>query len=385
MRCGISSCRIGTATPSATSRRSTSTRTIWRPSRRQTPVGNAVACRVRLPGACATADDRPERQPLRGRLRCARPRRRHGRHGQDSANAWAIRSTGSSPTSRRPRLTAFFADPHRRSLATAAATRRRASSMTSSVYFRVAKSLSLRRRSRARPTSAICGRGERTEDPARASAIPTASAARSRRSCRPSRARCRKAVPISRAALDRQRLDHLQQQRQTGPPIRAVLQRLARLRVRRDRGVSPILFYDPVERVVATLHPDHTYEKVAFDPWRQTITWDVNDTVLSDPRTDPDVGDYFVRLPANDYLPTWYQERIDGQKGPRKRPPRRKPRSMPRRRPPPISTLSAGSFFPLPTTVWPTVAILTPAIMRRRSTRDIQPGRCSTSKATSAQ
>ena len=44
-------------------------------------------------------------------------------------------------------------------------------------------------------------------------------------------------------------------------------------------GVSPILFYDPVERVVATLHPNHTYEKVVFDPWRQA-TWDVNDTVL---------------------------------------------------------------------------------------------------------
>ena len=36
-----------------------------------------------------------------------------------------------------------------------------------------------------------------------------------------------------------------------------------------DTGVSPVLFYDPVERVVATLHPNHTYEKVVFDPWRQ--------------------------------------------------------------------------------------------------------------------
>ena len=43
-------------------------------------------------------------------------------------------------------------------------------------------------------------------------------------------------------------------------------------------GVSPVLFYDPVERVVATLHPNHTWEKVVFDPWRQE-TWDVNDTV----------------------------------------------------------------------------------------------------------
>jgi RHS repeat-associated protein len=79
-------------------------------------------------------------------------------------------------------------------------------------------------------------------------------------------------------------------------------------------GVSPILFYDPLERVVATLHPNDTYEKVVFDPWRQT-SWDVNDTVLFDPRTDPDVQDFFVRLPERDYLPTWYQERIAGDLG----------------------------------------------------------------------
>jgi RHS repeat-associated protein len=79
-------------------------------------------------------------------------------------------------------------------------------------------------------------------------------------------------------------------------------------------GVSPILFYDPVERVVATLHPNNIYEKVVFDPWRQT-SWDVNDTVLFDPRTDPDVQDFFVRLPEREYLPTWYRERIDGALG----------------------------------------------------------------------
>jgi RHS repeat-associated protein len=71
-------------------------------------------------------------------------------------------------------------------------------------------------------------------------------------------------------------------------------------------GVSSTLFYDPVERVVATLHPNHTYEKVVFDPWKQD-TWDVNDTVLQeDPKHDPDVGGFFQRLPDVDYLPTWY-------------------------------------------------------------------------------
>ena len=79
-------------------------------------------------------------------------------------------------------------------------------------------------------------------------------------------------------------------------------------------GVSSTLFHDPVERVVATLHPNHTFEKVVFDPWQQ-ITFDVNDTVTFDPKTDLDVGEFFSRLPDGDYLKTWYQQRINGAKG----------------------------------------------------------------------
>jgi RHS repeat-associated protein len=80
-------------------------------------------------------------------------------------------------------------------------------------------------------------------------------------------------------------------------------------------GVSPVFFYDPVERVVATLHPNHTWEKVFFNPWRQE-TWDVNDTVLvADPKIDPDVGDFFSRLLNADYLPTWHAQRQGGVLG----------------------------------------------------------------------
>jgi RHS repeat-associated protein len=86
-------------------------------------------------------------------------------------------------------------------------------------------------------------------------------------------------------------------------------------------GVSPVLFYDPAERVVATLHPNHTWEKVVFDPWQQA-TWDVNDTVVKrdlatgtsttfDPKTDADIGGFFSRLPDADYLPTWHALRTD--------------------------------------------------------------------------
>jgi RHS repeat-associated protein len=80
-------------------------------------------------------------------------------------------------------------------------------------------------------------------------------------------------------------------------------------------GVSSILFYDPLQRAIATLHPNHTYEKVVFDPWRQEMS-DVNDTVLqADPAQDSDVGGFLGKVPHADYLPTWYGRRIEEQMG----------------------------------------------------------------------
>ena len=95
-------------------------------------------------------------------------------------------------------------------------------------------------------------------------------------------------------------------------------------------GVSPTLFYDPLERLVATLHPNHTYEKEVFDPWRQEF-WDANDTIHPDhqwdpqtpndlpdptfnPEDDTDVGQFFQALLGEDYLPTWYNLRMDPAK-----------------------------------------------------------------------
>ncbi|WP_229426933.1 SpvB/TcaC N-terminal domain-containing protein [Massilia atriviolacea] len=90
-------------------------------------------------------------------------------------------------------------------------------------------------------------------------------------------------------------------------------------------GVSPVLFYDPAGRVVATLYPNHTYDKVLFDPWRQA-SYDVNDTCAArharsgDPRTDPDVAGHMARHftalgpEAADWR-SWYAERIDGALG----------------------------------------------------------------------
>jgi RHS repeat-associated protein len=89
-----------------------------------------------------------------------------------------------------------------------------------------------------------------------------------------------------------------------------------------ENGVSPVLFYDPAERVIATLHPNHTYEKVVFDAWQQKI-WDVNDTVApkndetGDPRTDLHIAgyvkDYFAAQPNS--WQTWFAARAGGQMG----------------------------------------------------------------------
>jgi len=85
----------------------------------------------------------------------------------------------------------------------------------------------------------------------------------------------------------------------------------------RRAGVSSVVFYDPVERVVATLHPDSTFEKTVFGAWQEQ-TWDANDTVLiADPRRDADVGDVFRRLlgPAGGAFTSWYDRRIGGTWG----------------------------------------------------------------------
>ena len=83
-------------------------------------------------------------------------------------------------------------------------------------------------------------------------------------------------------------------------------------------GVTPILCYDPLDRVVATLHPNSTYEKVVFDPWRQQ-TWDVNDTVMvANPRLlaqEPHVAGHFTRLLGDSAYASWHDRRIDGQSG----------------------------------------------------------------------
>lgn len=78
------------------------------------------------------------------------------------------------------------------------------------------------------------------------------------------------------------------------------------------QGVSPYLFYDPLGRVVATLKPDRSWEKVVFDAWQQSA-YDAHDTVLiADPSADRDVGRFFQLLTPSEWSPTWHAERIAG-------------------------------------------------------------------------
>ena len=98
-------------------------------------------------------------------------------------------------------------------------------------------------------------------------------------------------------------------------------------------GVSPVIFYDPLGRAVATLHPNNTYEKVVFDNWHQT-NYDTNDTCApkidsdatksqtGDPRSDPDIRHYvdkYVKQLEKDHpnWQAWYQQRIAGTLGKR--------------------------------------------------------------------
>ena len=43
-------------------------------------------------------------------------------------------------------------------------------------------------------------------------------------------------------------------------------------------GITPVIYYDPPQRVIRTDLPDGTFSRLEFDPWWQA-TWDQNDTV----------------------------------------------------------------------------------------------------------
>ncbi len=70
-------------------------------------------------------------------------------------------------------------------------------------------------------------------------------------------------------------------------------------------GVTPVMYYDPLGRLIKTEMPDGTFSKVEFDQWH-TKTYDANDTVLM--KTIDENG---IELEHT----KWYLDRINGGMG----------------------------------------------------------------------
>jgi RHS repeat-associated protein len=49
-----------------------------------------------------------------------------------------------------------------------------------------------------------------------------------------------------------------------------------------ETGVTPVMYYDALDRLVKTKMPDATFSRIDFDSWKQTIA-DPNDTILDSP------------------------------------------------------------------------------------------------------
>lgn len=64
---------------------------------------------------------------------------------------------------------------------------------------------------------------------------------------------------------------------------------------------------DPLDRVVGSLNPDHTWQKVRHTPWSAEIYGTGDNVLVEDPSQDADVGFGFKALEKESYLPTWYQ------------------------------------------------------------------------------
>lgn len=79
-------------------------------------------------------------------------------------------------------------------------------------------------------------------------------------------------------------------------------------------GVRSTLFYDPLARLVATLNPNKTFEKIVFNSWSQE-SWDVNDMILIDAAKDSTIKPFLAEIKSGEYSPSWYQVRISGNMG----------------------------------------------------------------------
>ncbi|WP_330766951.1 SpvB/TcaC N-terminal domain-containing protein [Rhodococcus sp. M8-35] len=79
-------------------------------------------------------------------------------------------------------------------------------------------------------------------------------------------------------------------------------------KVLREIGVTPVLFYDPVGRIIRTVFPNGTFAKVEFNPWLQKV-FDANDTVKQSPwyadRGSPDPAVHPEPLDDPEHRAAW--------------------------------------------------------------------------------
>ncbi|XXX73286.1 SpvB/TcaC N-terminal domain-containing protein [Sorangium sp. So ce134] len=83
----------------------------------------------------------------------------------------------------------------------------------------------------------------------------------------------------------------------------------------RREGVGATVLRDPIGRVVGTLFPDHTFEKVVFGAWAEEH-WDQNDTSTTAPEADPYIGGRIARLPRAERWPAWPDHAAPGDRSP---------------------------------------------------------------------
>ena len=358
-RASTSSCRSACAIRSATSTdgRATTRYDLLPIATRATPLGNTRAASSTTTACCSrawsptrTATAREVAFDALGMVVGTAVMGKAGRRPR------ATRWTASQPISTTTTVAAHLADAARRSARASCRAPPRASSTTSSPTSAREPTRSRSRpwstRWRARPTMPTSAPGEPTRVQ-HSFAYSDGFGREIQKKIQAEPGPLDAGGPAVDPALGRQRLDGLQQQGQAGPAVRAVLQRHAPLRVRpcstaSARSSSTTRSSASSPRCI----PTTPGRRCVFDPWRQE-TWDVNDTVLiADPADDPDVGDFFRRLPDADYLPTWHAQRIDGALGPREqaaarqgrgpcghadgRPPRRARPAVPDRRAQPV-------------------------------------------------
>ena len=280
---GTSSCRTGSAIRSATPRPSATTATTcWS---RRPAIRSATWSRP----ASATPDDRLTADGNDYRVLAPRlvsdPNRNRAAVAFDTLGRVAGTAVmgkpeerlGDSPGRLRPRPGARGGRPRTSPTRSPART-----DLLGQATTRVLYDLDAYRRTRHGPAAAGRGRGARPRDArqrpgARASArrssvrsaTPTASAGRSSTRARPRPGRSTDGGPDVEHRWIGSGWTVFNNKGQPVRKYEPFFTATPGFEFARAVGVSAVLFYDPVGRVVATLHPDDSYDKTVFDPWHQ--------------------------------------------------------------------------------------------------------------------